>query len=244
MSRRKRGLFVANCLILTVASFTFILLPSSGAGASSSPTLTVNPSTGVRAEQTVTAFGTNWPKGSARLFECSVNEPSFDPSACHSISTFDLTGSSWSKSFESIVGTVGQAGNYCLNPEGKSFTCYVEFQDGSTTVSTPITFKALRIGGISSGGSYENGTSVNIKLTNFSSQQKFTLEICPGGDDGYTQCGQPKNEETSRSGSASFPDYQLNCVQIDPSGVCYLVVTDASKPRGPWSNVGFSTYGL
>lgn len=244
MSRGKRGLFLTNCLILSAASFTLIVLPSSGAGASSSPTLTVNPSTGVRAEQTVTASGTNWPKGSARLFECGRSEPDFESSVCHSISTFDLTRSSWSKSFESLVGTVGQAGSYCLDPEGKPFTCYVEFQDGDTTVSTPITFKALKIGGISNGGSYENGTSVHVTLANFPTRQKFTLEICPGGNDGYTQCGQSKTQETGASGSASFPNYQLNCVQIDPSGACYLVVTDASKPRGPWSDVGFSTYGL
>jgi hypothetical protein len=120
-------------------------------------------------------------------------------------------------------------------------------EQGGTTISTPLSFKVIKltINNSSGVGSYRNGKAVTVRVANFPLHNRITIEICPADSQG-TECGYRVAGNTDTSGSITFNSYRLDCVQIDESGDCFLLALDKSYKTG--SGVGialdFSTYGL
>jgi hypothetical protein len=129
--------------------------------------------------------------------------------------------------------------------QGSASVCYIEAQQGRTTISTPLSFRLLKVtidGG--TGGSFRNGKSVTVKVGNFPAGDKIVVEICPADNSG-DRCGEGAGGKTDSNGSITFDDYRLNCVQIDASGLCPLLALDQSyrKGSGVGVSIDFETYG-
>lgn len=210
------------------------------------PTLVLSPSTDVLGGQTVAAWGSRWYDGSVPLYECSRNEPTIQTPYCHKLGTVHVGNGHWQISFPALIGQVGrEPSSRCDAGEGSSPVCYVEMQQGDTTISAPISFRVLKLTiNNKTGGSYHNGKLVTVRVANFPLHNRILVEMCPEINPG--PCGYEVAGNTGTTGAIAFDDYSLNCVAIDESGVCFLLALDKSYKTGSGvaTSISFSTYGL
>ena len=146
-----------------------------------------------------------------------------------------------------LIGQVGRdPGNGCdMGSSGPEY-CYVELQQGDTTIAATLSWRDLEltINNKPSGFSFRNGKPTTIRVANFPANNRISVEICPTDSQGTT-CGYKVVGKTDSAGSLTLKKYDLNCVQIDSSGDCELVALDISPG---WVDVAqanlFFTYGL
>ena len=136
------------------------------------PTLVLNPASHVLGGEIVEAAGSRWTDGAWPIYECSSDLATIERADCAKLATVHVSKGRWQTSFQALIGQVGsdQESSCDLGSEGSGpQLCYVELQQGDTTIAAPLSWKVLklRIDKEPSGSAFRNGKPATIEVQKF-----------------------------------------------------------------------------
>ena len=193
----------------------------SGASLSGTPSMTVKPSANLVGNRVVHIKGKNWStsNGGVNLYLCSPEPPN---GARCGIIGFSATMPNGSWSMDYIP----------MNPRAPvscNLVCYIEADEGSTVLTSMLTFKPLSVFFTPVEGSegYYWTQKVAVHVTGFPAGDRVTVEICISG--GACDPDTSATIMTNTGGSGSLHPYFLNLgICAMGGGECSIFATDPS----------------
>jgi hypothetical protein len=195
----------------------------SGASFLGTPSMTAKPSANLVGNRVVHIRGKHWStsNGGVNLYLCS-SDPSTNGASCGFIGfPATMPNGSWSMDYMPI------------NPQAPvscNLVCYIEAEEGSTVLTSMLTFKPLSVffTPVEGGEGYFWTQKVAVHVTGFPSGDPVTVEICISG--GACDPNTSATVMTNTGGSGSLHPYFLNLGICAMAGgnECSMFATDPS----------------